>query len=185
MVCVDPYINETTRHADVILPPPSALQKSHYDLALLNFAVHNVANYSPAVLPLDDGQPEEWELLLRLAATVAGDGVDADITALDDKIAVAVAASVIRDQHGTVHGRGVDDLLAMVGDRVGPERLLDIMIRTGPFGDGFGDTPGGLTLDLLEAHPHGVDLGGAGTRSHSRPAAHAVGQDRSVPRPDA
>ena len=54
MVSVDPYINETTRHADVILPPPSALQKSHYDVALLNFAVHNVANYSPEVLPLDE-----------------------------------------------------------------------------------------------------------------------------------
>ena len=53
MVSVDPYVNETTRHADVILPPPTALQKSHYDLALLNFAVRNVANYSPAVLPLD------------------------------------------------------------------------------------------------------------------------------------
>ena len=48
MVSIDPYINETTRHADVILPPPPRSQKSHYDLALLNFAVHNVANYSPA-----------------------------------------------------------------------------------------------------------------------------------------
>ncbi|MBT8240973.1 MAG: molybdopterin-dependent oxidoreductase, partial [Acidimicrobiia bacterium] len=55
-VSVDPYINETTRHADVILPPPSPLQKSHYDLALLQFGVRNIANYSPAVLPLEDGQ---------------------------------------------------------------------------------------------------------------------------------
>ena len=80
MVSIDPYINETTRHADVILPPPSTLQKSHYDLALLNFAVRNVANYSPAVLPLDDGQPEEWEIMFAWPACCSGCGSDADVT---------------------------------------------------------------------------------------------------------
>lgn len=55
MVSVDCYLNETTRHADVILPPPSHLQKSHYDLAFANLAIRNVANYSGAVLPLDEG----------------------------------------------------------------------------------------------------------------------------------
>ena len=159
MVSIDPYINETTRHADVILPPPSALQKSHYDLALLNFAVHNVANYSPEVLPLDDGQPSEWEIELRLAALVGGGGIDADIGAIDDQIARAFVASAVRDEHGKVHDRDVDELLGMVGGRVGPERLLDIMLRTGPFGDGFGSDSDGLTLDALETLPHGVDLG--------------------------
>ncbi len=55
MVSVDIYVNETTRHADVILPAPSALQKPHYDVALLQLAVRNVANWSEPVLPLDDG----------------------------------------------------------------------------------------------------------------------------------
>ena len=50
MVSVDIYVNETTRHADVILPAPSPLQRSHYDVALYGFAVRNVANYSPPVL---------------------------------------------------------------------------------------------------------------------------------------
>ena len=50
MVCVDVYLNETTRHADVILPAPSPLRRSHYDLALYLFAVRNVAHYSPPVL---------------------------------------------------------------------------------------------------------------------------------------
>lgn len=159
MIAVDPYVNETTRHADVILPPPSALEKSHYDLALLDFAVHNVANYSPAVMSLPPGQPEEWELLLRLAAIVSGAGSDADITALDDFVADTLLQSAVRDEHGAVFERDVDELRPMLGDRVGPERLLDILLRTGPYGDGFGSDPDGLTLAQLEAHPHGVDLG--------------------------
>jgi anaerobic selenocysteine-containing dehydrogenase len=155
MVSVDPYVNETTRHADVILPPPSALQKSHYDLALLNFAVHNVANYSPDVLPLDtdqDGnaQPAEWEILLRLAAIASGMGAQADITPLDDLVAHTVASGAVRDEHGPCAGRTPDDVLADVADRRGPERILDLMLRAGPYP---------LTLADLEAHPHGVDLG--------------------------
>ena len=72
MVSVDIYVNETTRHADVVLPPPSALQKPHYDLALLQLALRNVANWSEPVLPLDDGQPDEWEILARLALIASG-----------------------------------------------------------------------------------------------------------------
>ena len=159
MVAVDPYVNETTRHADVILPPPSALEKSHYDVALLNFAVHDVANYSPAVIDRPDDTPEEWEIMLRLSAVVAGLGLDADISAMDDQIAEGFLRSAVRDEHGKVHERDVAELRSMLGDRVGPERLLDIMLRTGPFGDGFGSDPDGLTLAVLEANPHGVDLG--------------------------
>jgi anaerobic selenocysteine-containing dehydrogenase len=135
MVCVDPYVNETTRHADVILPPPSTLQKSHYDLALLNFAVHNVANYSPAVLPLEEAQLAEWEILLRLAAIASGMGAQADIAPLDDLTARTVAGGAALDE---------------VADRRGPERILDLLLRSGPYA---------LTLADLEANPHGVDLG--------------------------
>ena len=159
IVSVDPYVNETTRHATVILPPPSALEKSHYDLALLNFAVRNVANYSPAVVAPEPGRPAEWEILLRLAAIASGAGAHADIGPLDDEAARGLAKAAVRDEHGLVHGRDPDELLAMVGDRRGPERLLDLMLRTGPYGDGFGARPGGLTLAVLEANPHGVDLG--------------------------
>ncbi len=159
MVCVDPYINETTRHADVILPPPSPLQKSHYDLALLNFAVHNVANYSPAVFPLDDTQLDEGTIMLRLAGLVGGAGFDVDTDALDAEIARSMLSGAVRDIHGNVAGREVDELFEMLGARRGPERLLDILLRTGPYGDGFGADPDGLTLAVLEASPHGLDLG--------------------------
>ncbi len=169
MVAIDPYINETTRHADVILPPPSALQKSHYDLALLNFAVHNVANYSSAVLPLPEGQLSEWEIMLRLAAVLAGQAAVGEAAAaavgeMDEGMAAGMLASATRDTFGKVHGRDVEELAALLVDangipRVGPERLLDILLRTGPYGDGFGADPDGLTLAKLEANPHGVDLG--------------------------
>lgn len=159
MVSVDPYVNETTRHADVILPPPSALEKSHYDLALLNFAVRNVANYSPAVLAPEEGRPAEWEILLRLAAIASGLGAHADVAPLDDEVAGAIARSAVRDEHGLVHGRDPAELLAAVAHRRGPERVLDLMLRTGPYGDGFGARPGGLTLAALEEAPHGIDLG--------------------------
>ena len=57
MVSIDIYLNETTRHADVILPAPSPLEKAHYDIALYQLAARNVANYSPALLPSNGVPP--------------------------------------------------------------------------------------------------------------------------------
>lgn len=164
MVSVDPYINETTRHADVILPPPSPLQKPHYDLALLNFAVRNVANYSPPVLPLADGQMDEGRILLRLAAIFAGlpatgEAADEAADQLDDLAAHALADAAVRDTNGPVGGHRAEELLQQASDTRGPERLLDIALRTGPFGDGFGENPDGISLTALRARPHGIDLG--------------------------
>ncbi|CAN5890385.1 molybdopterin oxidoreductase family protein [soil metagenome] len=165
-VAVDIYVNETTRHADVILPPPSALQRGHYDLALLQVALHNVANYSPPVLPLADGQPDEWEVLARLALLARGTGAEGDPAVVDDLVVGALVAAAVGDEHGPVYGRDPDELLAELAPRRGPERLLDLMLRTGPYGDGFGSrtaevAPGvlPLSLDVLLANPHGVDLG--------------------------
>jgi anaerobic selenocysteine-containing dehydrogenase len=165
-VAVDVYVNETTRHADVILPPPSALQKGHYDLALLQLALRNVANYSPPVLPLDPGQPDEWEILARLALVAQGFGPDGDPAVVDDLVAQTLVDAAVADEHGPLAGRDPAEVLAALAPRRGPERLLDLLVRTGPYGDGFGArteevAPGvpPLTLDVLLAHPHGVDLG--------------------------
>jgi anaerobic selenocysteine-containing dehydrogenase len=158
-VAVDPYVNETTRHADVILPPPTALQKGHYDLALLQLALRNVANYSPAVLPLDAGQLDEWHILARLALIAQGMGADADPGIVDDIVVRTLVDAAVGDDTGPIAGREADEILALFGERTGPERLIDLMLRTGPYGDGFGADPDGLTLDVLLAHPHGVDLG--------------------------
>ncbi|HEY1973831.1 MAG TPA: molybdopterin-dependent oxidoreductase, partial [Pseudonocardia sp.] len=83
MVAVDCFVNETTRHADVILPPPSVLERPHYDFAMMQYAVRNVANYSPAPLDPPPGQPHEWELLCRLAGALRGEP-DADPNAEDE-----------------------------------------------------------------------------------------------------
>ncbi len=159
MISVDMYVNETTRHADVILPVPSALERSHYDLALYLFAIRNVANYSRPVLERPGDMPDEWETLLRLAGIAAGQGPDCDIGPLDDLVAHETARRETADAHGPVAGRDPSELVADCAPRRGPERLLDILLRCGPYGDGFGARPGGLTLATLEEQPHGVDLG--------------------------
>jgi anaerobic selenocysteine-containing dehydrogenase len=162
MVSLDCYLNETTRHADVILPPPSPLARSHFDMALLQFAVRNVANFSPPVLPPADGEPDEWEILVTLAEIARGVAPDdVDVAAVDERAAAGLLRSAVHDATSNVHGRDADELLAVASasGRHGPERLLDITLRTGPYGDGFGGDPDGLTLDRLLANPHGVDLG--------------------------
>jgi len=161
MVSVDMYLNETTRHADVVLPVPSQLQRSHYDLLLLQFAVRNVANYSPPVLPLDDGAPDEWEILARLSMIAQGLGPDADPAVVDDLSIGALVGGAVQDESSPVHGRAADEVLAELSadGRRGPERMIDFMLRTGPFGDGFGADPDGTSLDDLVENPHGRDFG--------------------------
>jgi anaerobic selenocysteine-containing dehydrogenase len=150
MVSVDIYVNETTRHADVILPGPSPLQRSHYDLALLGLAIRNVANYSPPALEPDPQVPEEWETLLRLGGIATGQGPNPDVAAIDRFVAHEVARRQSTDPSSGLHGRDPEELLAEVSPRVGPERILDLQLRGGPYR---------VTLAELEAAPHGIDFG--------------------------
>ncbi|MEI8322136.1 MAG: molybdopterin oxidoreductase family protein [Actinomycetes bacterium] len=161
MVSVDIYLNETTRHANVILPPPSHLQRDHYDLLLLQFAVRNVANYSEAILPLEDGQPDEWEILAKIAAIVQGKGIDADVSVSDDAAIRSMVNSAVKDSNSNICGRDAEEMmqeLSRNGQR-GPARMIDFMLRTGPYGDAFGAAIGGATLQLLKENPHGIDYG--------------------------
>jgi anaerobic selenocysteine-containing dehydrogenase len=163
MLSLDIYVNETTRHADVVLPAPSPLARSHYDLALYQLAIRNVANYSPPLLDADaTGEPpDEWRTLLRVAGIAGGAGPDADVDALDRMVAEQVVRRETALPGSPVEGRDPGELLEELEPRVGPERILDFMLRVGPYGDGFGgrsDTRG-LSLADLEAAPHGIDLG--------------------------
>jgi anaerobic selenocysteine-containing dehydrogenase len=141
MVSLDVYVNETSRHADVILPGPSPLEHSHYDLAFYQLSVRNIANYTPAVLEPPPTLRHEWETLLRLSAIALGQGAGADVGAIDRFVAEETARR---------SGLDVDAVADVLDEREGPERLLDLLLRAGPYD---------LTLADLEAAPHGVDLG--------------------------
>ncbi|MCA9514405.1 MAG: molybdopterin oxidoreductase family protein [Myxococcales bacterium] len=134
VVCVDPYLNETTRHADVILPPTSPLQRSHYDLALMAFAVRNGAKYAPPLFPRGEDQRHDWEICLELVTRMGLPGFG--LGALGP-----LAAKV----------------LGPVLHKVGPDGILDLALRAGPHGLRKGRA--GLSLKKLKAAPHGVDLG--------------------------
>jgi anaerobic selenocysteine-containing dehydrogenase len=156
MVSLDIYLNETTRHADVILPGLSPLEESHYDVAFPQFSYRNHARYSAPVFDAPAGRPAEWQVLVRLAGIVQGQGARASVQALDD---AAVADEVRRNA-----GPAADAVLAAVSRWQGPERLLDLALRMGPYGDQFGARPDGLTLAKLVAQPHGIDLGALAPR---------------------
>ncbi len=159
LIAVDPFITATSRHADVILPPPAILQRPHYDLAFTALAVRNIANHSPAAVPLAEGQPDEWEILLTLAAIALGQTPPVDVDAADAVVLQQAVAGVVADPDARLATRDPDELIAQLAGRRGPERLLDLLLRSGPYGDGFGTHPDGLSLAVLEANPHGVDLG--------------------------
>ncbi len=72
MIAIDGYINETTRHADIIFPPTSPLERNHYDLSFNMFAVHNIARFNPALFNKPDDSYHDWEICEMLAERIAG-----------------------------------------------------------------------------------------------------------------
>ena len=106
MVSIDLYLNETTRHADVILPPTFALERDHYNLAFSMLSVRNVTKYSPAVFERGPDQRHDWEICLELA-------------------------SRLESPPGRV-GQLVGDAIRGIGRRVAPKGLIALGLRTGP-----------------------------------------------------
>jgi anaerobic selenocysteine-containing dehydrogenase len=153
MVSVDIYLNETTRHANVILPGRSPLEDGHFDVAFGQLSMRNHARYSPPVGLEASGQPAEWEILLRLSEIAQGRGPGGvvDVAALDDRLAWQEAKRFAGDL--------ADQAFAEASRWRGPERRLDLALRAGPHGDGFGRQPGGVRLAALVDAPSGLDLG--------------------------
>jgi anaerobic selenocysteine-containing dehydrogenase len=150
MVCVDPYLNETTRHADVILPPPRIMQMPHYDFLLQIVTVRNYTRFSPAVLPLEPDQRSEAEIMARLTLIAAGAGAGADPSGVDEMFIGQILQGATQMPGSPVEGADVAELRATIEGDDGPERVLDTMLRFGPYG---------LSLATLKANPHGIDLG--------------------------
>ena len=130
MVSIDFYINETTRHADVILPPTCLVEHDHYDLIFMHFAVRNVARYSPAILAKPEGALHDWEIYAGLAKSYA--------------------------QHAWALERGgtTQRLKSMLTrsamSRLRPDQLLALALRKGAYP---------LRMKQLRAAPQGIDLG--------------------------
>jgi anaerobic selenocysteine-containing dehydrogenase len=131
-VSIDFFINETSRHADIILPPVSPIQRSHYDLALYLTSVRNVSKYSPAPFPLKDDEFDDWQILTELTSRLAA------------------------RRHGKLSKQY---LTARASQKAGPERVLDLGLRLGAYGKRFNPFGTGLSLGQLKKNPHGIDLG--------------------------
>ena len=129
MVSIDFYLNETTRHAHLVLPPTAALEHDHYDLVFHLLAVRNTARYSPALFEPAADTRHDWQILHALRRRI--------------------------DRRRGLGPRL--ERLAMGLTR--PAHWLDLMLRQGPRGKGFGALGKGLSLGRLRRSPHGVDLG--------------------------
>jgi anaerobic selenocysteine-containing dehydrogenase len=118
MVSIDPYLNETSRLAHVILPPTSALERSHYDAALAAFSVRNVAKYSPPVFARGDDQRHDWEIYAGLWA----------------RMRLPTGSRLVERLLGKV---GPEAILAF-GLKLGPHRVTLRQLRAAPHGIDFG-----------------------------------------------
>ncbi|MFI6563173.1 molybdopterin oxidoreductase family protein [Streptomyces sp. NPDC050534] len=181
MVSVDPYLNETSRHAHVVLPPPPPSQSPHHDFAFNTLAVRNQVRYTRPAVPLEPGRRAETEILARLILAATGMH-GADPSAVDDMVIGQTLGKAVKEPHSPVHGRDPKELTAQLTGVSGPERRLDMMLRLGPYGDGFGVRPDGLSLERLLAHPHGIDLGPLGSRL-PQPLKTRSGRIELLPRP--
>jgi anaerobic selenocysteine-containing dehydrogenase len=150
MIAVDNYLNETTRFAHVLLPGPSPLETPHYDELLWSWAARSAGKWTDPIFPRPYGVPDEGEIVAHLGwLLTGGKNADFDFAALDD----AWFGALCRSQ-------GLDpDVIIPQYDHGGAERIVDLTIRTGPWGDRYGEVADGLTLEKVKAEAHGIDMG--------------------------
>ena len=132
MVSIDPYLNETSRLAHIVLPPASPLTRDHYDLVFHALAVRNTVKFSPALFEKPQEARHDWEILLALA------------NGLERKRGNATVASrITRRLMGRLQPRGV----------------IRELLRFGPYGSGLNPFGDGVSLKTLKDAPSGLDLG--------------------------
>ncbi len=148
-LAIDIYLNETSSTADVVLPGTSPFEDVHYDSFLGAMTYRNTARYSPALIKPADGQPDEWQLMLHLAYLVshAKPANEQAFAEFEDQImadmAQAYGAADVWVEDKTLHG---------------VERVLDMGIRMGPWGDQYRGGEG-LSLQALRNNPNSIDMG--------------------------
>jgi len=155
MISIDNWLNETTRHAHVILPGLDPLEQPHYDEMIWSWAARSAGNFSPALFPPPPERPREWEILVRVGGYLGGlDDATLDLDAIDDGFLSGICAYFGLDAQHVLETYAQDPEPLR-----GPERLNDFMIRVGPWGDRYGQNPQGLTLQDFKDNPHGLDMG--------------------------
>jgi len=159
MVSVDNYVNETTRHAHVILPGLSPFEQPHYDELIWSWALRNAGKYCPALFEPPGDHPQEWRILLTLAGMLQGVAPEGIAPEQIDQLYFAGLVATLASREGfVIAGRDPGEIVAREPEP-GPERILDFAIRTGPWGDAYGARPDGLTLEQLKQAPNGIDQG--------------------------
>ena len=160
MISLDNWLNETTRHANVVLPGLSPLELAHADDLYWMYAVRSCLTWSDPVFAAPTDRPAEWEILLRLGGALLGTPVaDVDIAAMDDLYTHGLVEMLCATAGTPLSGRDPAQAVAALRG-VGPERLTDLGIRLGPWGDQLGVVADGLTLDDVRRHPDGLELAG-------------------------
>ena len=151
----DIYINETSRHADVILPSPSNLTHSDFMVVYPFFTVRDYLRWNAPVFDLPPGALHDTEVMCEIVARIKG------ITAAEaDELALRMLHEQLVDQGNPVAAKvPFDRVLANMTESHGQDRMLELLVRTGPYGDHFGERPDRLTMARLKAEPHGIDFG--------------------------
>ena len=151
----DIYINETSRHADVILPSPKCLAHSDFMVVYPFFTVRDYMRWNAPVFDAPAGSLHDCDIMCELVARLKG--IEPDEA---DELALRMLYDQLRDQGNPVSGRiPFDSALAALTEPGGQDRMFELLVRTGPYGDHFGERPEGLTIAKLKAEPHGVDFG--------------------------
>lgn len=158
VLCIDIYHNETSRLADVILPGTSPFEDPHYDHFLGLMGHRNVARYSPAVFAPD--RPDEWQMMLTLGFILSEKRVpgDGELAAFEDVVIAGFVSAFASEESSSLNQRDVQEIMAGIDAESGVERMLDVGVRAGRFGDHFGRRDG-LTLKQMRENVNGIDLG--------------------------
>ena len=155
MVAIDIYLNETTRHANIILPPMDHLKRTDFTMIWNNWMVEDIVSYSPAVFPRESDDLDDWDIVMELGARLAG----TDRNSFETKTALDYVAYRRPDLPRFPATMAVDEALERASGSSVPERIYDVLLRTGASGDGFGDYPGGISLDSLIDNLPALDFG--------------------------
>lgn len=153
MASIDIYLNETTRFANVILPPSGHLEQVHYPPFSPPYMVRSYAKWDEAAFPGES--PGDGDILLQLNARILG----IDPAALEEQALHGMIAQTLAADSDLTARTSAAACFEAVAVHDGPARFIDFLIRCGPFGDRFGARPDGLTLSYLQEMPHGIDLG--------------------------